>query len=92
MTITTKVARLEPVIFGHTSEGKDWEKQIVILRIPETERVIAIEFFGMEKTAITKELKEGDMVQATYSVFSEEYQGKWYNRVQGISIMKYQRV
>lgn len=92
MTITTKVARLEPIISGHTSEGKDWEKQIVVLRIPESEKVIAVEFFGMEKTATTKELKEGDMVQAAYSVFSEEYQGKWYNRVQGISIAKLQKV
>lgn len=92
MTITTKVARLEPVISGQTSEGKDWEKQIVILRIPESERVIAVEFFGMEKTAITKELKEGDMVQATYRVFAEEFEGKWFTRVQGISIAKLQRV
>ena len=92
MTITTKVARLEPVISGHTSEGKDWEKQTVILRIPESERLIAVEFFGMEKTAITKELKEGDMVQAAYSAYSEQYQGKWYNRMQGISIAKLQKV
>lgn len=66
MNITTKVARLEPVISGHTAEGKDGEKQTVIPRIPESEKVIAEEDCNHEGA------EKSDIVQATYNVQSRK--------------------
>lgn len=90
MIVLAKVHKLDDIISGSTADGKDWEKQTVIVEIAGNEKKLAVEFFGAEKVAITKELKVGQVVSVTYQIESTEYNGKWFTKLVGISITPYQ--
>lgn len=90
-----KVYKLDDIINGSTADGKDWSKQTVVVApmgdqtSSSNPRLLAIEFFGTEKVEKTKTLKEGDVVEISYSVRSEEYGSKWYTRLDGIKLTSY---
>ena len=90
MKIIGKVYKVDDLISGQSDNGNDWEKQTVIVQtMGEGQKLLAVDFMGMRKTAVTKQLKEGQLVEISAAVESREYSGKWYTKLDGISITPY---
>lgn len=94
MKVLAKVHFLDEVISGTSDNGNSWEKQTVVVRVPgeSDDRFLAIEFIGERKTQATKLLQVGQTVQVAFAIISREFQGKWYTRLDGISIVPLQTV
>ena len=90
MKILAKVHELCPVISGTSSNGNDWEKQILVVETMDTEpKMLAIEFMGERKTKLTKKLTVGQVVEVDYFVRCNEFEGKWYTRLEGAKLTAY---
>ena len=68
---------------GTSKNGKTWESQTIIVDTEEKfNNIIAIKCFG-DKVKQMNKLKEGDMVAISCNVYSREYNGKYYNQIDG---------
>lgn len=90
MNAIGRVHKVDSLIEGVSANGTPWSKQTVVV---ETEggNKLAVEFFGDRRTAKTKTLKEGELVDIAWSPVSEEYQGRWYSRLAGWGFARLQR-
>lgn len=94
MKVLAKVHFLDEVISGTSDNGTDWEKQTVVVALSgeSKERLLAIEFMGERKTQVTKMLQIGQVVEVVFGISSREYEGKWYTKLDGVSIVPLQTV
>ena len=94
MKVLAKVHFLDEVLSGTSDNGNSWEKQTVVVRVPgeSEDRFLAIEFMGERKTQVTKLLQVGQTVEVTFVIISREHQGKWYTRLDGVSIVPLQTI
>lgn len=87
MKAFAKVIKLCPIISGMSDNGNDWEKQTVVFETLALEpQTLAVEFMGERKTKQTKTLQVGQQVEVNFSIRCNEYQDKWYTRLDGISV------
>lgn len=87
MKAFAKVTELCPIISGTSDNGNDWEKQTVVFETLALEpQTLAIEFMGERKTKQTKALQVGQQVEVNFIIRCNEYQGKWFTRLDGISV------
>lgn len=87
MKAFAKVIELCPIISGISDNGNDWEKQTVVFETLALEpQTLAVEFMGERKTKQTKTLQVGQQVEVNFSIRCNEYQDKWYTRLDGISV------
>ena len=87
MNAFCRVMELGPIITGTSDNGNDWEKQTVVFETLALEpQTLAVEFMGERKTKQTKVHRVGQQVDVTFSIRCNEYQGKWYTRLDGISV------
>lgn len=90
MKIVGKVYKVDDLISGQSDNGNDWEKQTVVVQtMEEKPRLLAVDFMGQKKTAITQKLKLGVLVEIVATVESREYNDKWYTKLDGVSITPY---
>tara|TARA_R100000781_G_scaffold53459_1_gene34925 strand:+ start:68 stop:403 length:336 start_codon:yes stop_codon:yes gene_type:complete len=84
MDLTGKlVGKLEQET-GTSKAGKAWAKQICLLETDnEFNNLVAIECFGEEKIKQMNKLREGDMVTISCNIYSEEWKGKYFNKIRG---------
>lgn len=76
-----------PVVSGTSDNGNDWEKQTVVFETLALEpQTLAVEFMGERKTKQTKPLKVGQQVEVNFTIRCNEYQGKWFTRLDGLSV------
>ena len=69
---------------GTSKAGKEWIKQTVIINNgdqynPQT----AISFFSIDKVKMLENFKEGVDVSIGVNISSKEFNGKWYNQIDG---------
>lgn len=82
-----KVITLCPVISGQSDNGNDWEKQTVVFETLGLEpQTLAVEFMGERKTKTTKQLTPGTEVEVDFKIRCNEYQDRWYTRLDGIGV------
>lgn len=87
MKIVGKVYKVDDLVSGQSDNGNDWERQTVVVQtMEEKPRLLAVDFMGLKKTAITQKLTLGQLVTVTATVESREYNGKWFTKLDGISI------
>mgnify|MGYP003132697440 FL=1 len=68
---------------GTSQSGKTWESQTILVDTEEKfNNIVAIKCFG-DKVKKMNKLKEGDMVSVSCNVYSREYNGKYYNQIDG---------
>jgi hypothetical protein len=81
MEIKGKVIVVQPIEKGH-SNGKDWEKQNIVIEEIEGQypKKIALQGFG-KIVDTTKNLKVGQVITAHINIESREYNSKWYTNV-----------
>lgn len=84
MKVVAIVKEVQPVISGTSDNGNDWEKQTIVVETCDIEpKTLAVEFMGERKTKGTKTLQVGDRVEVSFGIRCNEYQGKWYTRLDG---------
>ena len=87
MKAFAKVVKLCPIISGMSDNGNDWEKQTVVFETLALEpQTLAVEFMGERKTKQTKTLQVGQQVEVNFVIRCNEYQDKWYTRLDGMSV------
>lgn len=87
MKAFAKVIALCPVISGTSDNGNDWEKQTVVFETLALEpQTLAVEFMGERKTKQTKTLQVGQQVEVNFTIRCNEFQDKWYTRLDGTSV------
>tara|TARA_R110001632_G_scaffold124260_1_gene237019 strand:- start:2668 stop:2997 length:330 start_codon:yes stop_codon:yes gene_type:complete len=72
---------------GTSKAGKEWSKQTVIINNgdqynPNT----AISFFGDDKVKMLDKYSAGQEVSIAVNISSKEFNGKWYNQIDGWKI------
>ena len=69
---------------GTSKAGKEWTKQtIVIDNGDQYNPNVAISFFGDDKVKMLENFKEGQDVAIGVNISSKEFNGKWYNQIDG---------
>lgn len=87
MIVFAKVTEVQPVISGTSDNGNDWEKQVVVFETLALEpQTLAVEFMGERRTKQTKTLNIGDQVEVNFRIACNEYKGKWFTRLDGLSV------
>lgn len=91
-----KVHVVTDLISGESSNGQPWEKQTVVVEEQTSgrPRYVAVEFMGEKKTAVTKTLQRGDMVDVDYYINCNEYTNPqtgattWFTKLEGAKLRK----
>ena len=83
--LTTKLERET----GTSKSGKSWEKQSVVIEQAGTEynKEVVVTFFG-DKIKSLRDIEEGSEVNVSINLSSREYNGRYYNNIDGWFIAK----
>lgn len=75
---------------GESSNGQPWTKQTLVLKPTagsDTEkRRYAFEFFGAERVDMLQEVKEGMLVEVSFDIQTNEYEGKYFTTLKGYNL------
>ena len=83
MEIKGKLIKKLTAEAGTTKTGKAWESQTCLVETDaKFNNIVAIKCMG-EKVKQMNKLNEGDMVTISVNVYSREYNGKYYNQIDG---------
>ena len=85
-----KIEKFLDVESGTSKQGKEWSKQCYLLRTDnEYTPTYCFEVFGVEKVEnLTKYNKVGDLVDVTFSINVNEWNGKYYTSLSSFRIDK----
>ena len=84
MELKGKVEFKLEVESGESKAGKAWQKQtLVINNGDQYSPNQAISFFGDTKVELLQSVNIGDEVTVAVNLSSKEYNGKWYNQIDG---------
>lgn len=84
LEIKGKITKRLPIEKGTSKAGKEWTKQtIVIDNGDQYNPNVAISFFGDDKVKMLENFKEGQDVAIGVNISSKEFNGKWYNQIDG---------
>tara|TARA_B100001250_G_scaffold409399_1_gene433652 strand:- start:272 stop:610 length:339 start_codon:yes stop_codon:yes gene_type:complete len=84
LSINGVITKILPVESGISKGGKEWNKQTIIVEQDGTEynKELAVSFFG-DKMKSIRDKTEGSEVSVSFNLSSREFNGKWYNQVDG---------
>ena len=80
----TIIKKLE-LVSGVGKNGKEWKKQSVVIERPNEKfnKEICVEAFGEEKIKDLNKFEVGDTITILANIFSREWNGKYFNSIQG---------
>lgn len=91
MKSTGKVYALTNIFEGESDNGKFWSKRTLIIETTDDHpKKLAFEFFGDDKVRQLKDLKPGDMVDVNFIIDSHEHNSKWFTRLAGMGLKRYE--
>jgi len=87
MELKGKLEQKLTVEKGTSKAGKEWQKQTIVINNgdqynPNT----AISFFGEDKVKVLSGFNVGQEVAVHINLSSKEFNGKWYNQIDGWKI------
>lgn len=92
MGIFGKVFKVLPKEEGLSKAENYFSKQTVIIT-NDSEKKIAVDFFGDKKVAQLKNIKEGDIVQVHFNIESrpieKDFAERWFTSINGVFIRKF---
>lgn len=93
MEISGVIKKVLPTDSGQTKDGKVWQKQLFVVSNNDgyegKEAIFCFEIFGEEKVQnFNKFNKEGDNVQVSFNISTNEWQGKYYTSLQAWKVFK----
>lgn len=84
MELKGKLTKKLPIEKGISKANKEWLKQTVIIdNNDQYNPNVAISFFGDDKVKMLENFKEGVDVSIGVNISSKEFNGKWYNQIDG---------
>ena len=84
MDVTGKLVKILDIEQGTSKAGKDWQKQSIIIdNGDEFKNLIAVSAFGEKNVNSLGRLEGGMKVSVLCNVYSNEYDGKYYNNIEG---------
>jgi len=84
MEITGKLIKKLDLEQGTSKNGKEWKKQSFIVETNnEYNKDVCINAFGQDKINQLDKLNVGDKVSILCNIYSREYNGRWYNQIDG---------
>tara|TARA_R100001015_G_C4555667_1_gene116533 strand:+ start:373 stop:711 length:339 start_codon:yes stop_codon:yes gene_type:complete len=84
MEVTGKLIKKLQAESGTSKAGKPWEKQICLVETDaKYNPLIAVEAFGEDHVKQMNKLKVGMQVEIKCNVYSEEWKGKYFNKIRG---------
>lgn len=84
MEITGKLIKKLEKETGTTKSGGTWESQTCLVDTGEKyNNIVAIKCFGEDKIHRMNKLEVGMTVSISVNVYSREYNGKYYNQIDG---------
>lgn len=84
MEITGKLVKKLEQEAGTSKAGKAWVKQICLVETDaKFNPLVAIECFGEDKIKQMNKLEVGMTVSVLCNIYSDEWNGKYYNKIQG---------
>tara|TARA_R110000803_G_scaffold30585_1_gene68890 strand:- start:417 stop:752 length:336 start_codon:yes stop_codon:yes gene_type:complete len=86
MEITGNIKLIQKTETGTSKSGKEWSKrQIVVTTTEQYPQDIAIDFMG-DKTLQINNFQVGNPVSVSINIRGNEYNGKYYNSINGWKI------
>tara|TARA_R100000654_G_scaffold14659_3_gene31603 strand:- start:833 stop:1156 length:324 start_codon:yes stop_codon:yes gene_type:complete len=84
MQIEGKLIKILEAESGTSKSGKAWSKQSCLVETSEKyNNIVCITAFGEDNVNNLNKLQEGQNVQIWCNVYSREYNGKYYNQIDG---------
>ena len=84
MEIKGKLIKKLPAEAGTSKTGKSWESQTCLIDTGEKfNNIVAVKCFGEEKIKQMNKLEVDMMVNISCNIYSREYNGKYYNQIDG---------
>ena len=84
MEVTGKLVRKLEQEAGESKAGKPWVKQICLVETDaKFNPLVAIECFGGDKIKQMNKLEVGMVVAIACNIYSEEWKGKYFNKIRG---------
>ncbi len=84
MEIKGKLIKILDAEGGTSKNGNPWQKQSIVIETDaEFNNQICISAFGEEKIKNMNKLSVGDDVTILCNIYSREYNGKYYNSIDG---------
>jgi len=69
---------------GTSKAGKEWTKQTLVINNGDQYNPnVAISFFGDDKVKMLENFKEGQDVSIGVNISSKEFNGRWFNQIDG---------
>ena len=89
MEITGNIKLISETETGTSKAGKTWTKRQLVVTTNETyPQDIAIDFMG-DKTSLLNNFQVGNPVSVSINIRGQEYNGKYYNSINGWKIANY---
>ena len=77
---------------GQSKAGKPWVKQICLVDTGKKYNpIVAVTCFGEDKIKEMNKLKDGETVWISCNVYSSEYNGKYFNKIDGWRFAKHKQ-
>ena len=82
LTIKGKLSRKLSVESGTSKAGKEWKKQSFVVDTgAQYNPEICFQLFGEDKIQMLSSHNEGDQVEVSFNLSSNEYNGKYYSNI-----------
>jgi hypothetical protein len=93
MELKGLIKKVLPLESGKTKDGKDWQKQLFVVSNNDgyegKEAIFCFEIFGEEKVQnFNKFNKEGDNVEVSFNISTNEWNGKYFTALQSWKVFK----
>ena len=93
MELKGLIKKVLPLESGKTKDGKDWQKQLFVVANNDgyegKEAIYCFEIFGEEKVQnFNKFNKEGDNVEVSFNISTNEWNGKYFTSLQSWKVFK----
>lgn len=89
MKLFAKVYAVEPIQHG-MSENGEWVRRTVVIETLENDpKLIALDAYGERRVGWLDDLTCGQFVELTFNIEAHEHEGRWYNRVNLLSLRGY---
>lgn len=86
MELTGTVHKVMPSVSGTSTHGT-WKRQELIMKtLEQFPKTIAFEFSG-DRCSQLDSLKPGNNIKVSFHIESQEYEGKYYNKVKAWNIV-----
>ena len=82
------ISHMSEITSGTSTSGRDWARMTIMIDIPGYQGSISKLAFqvGTDRISDVQEFKVGDKVEIGWSIYSREYNGRWYNNVDLVNI------